>query len=126
MAKSGGRHWLDTVRYADSNGYERDTDKPDMWRYRDYVIDAFNGDKPYDEFIREQIAGDELDAVTPESIIATGYNRLSIWNDEPDDPLLARYDLATAAKTLTKDVLATRPADLWRYEEVLPVRTRLW
>jgi len=87
-----GRHWLDTVRYADSNGYERDTDKPDMWRYRDYVIDAFNKDKPYNQFIREQIAGDELDDVTPESIIATGFQRLSVWNDEPDDPLLARYD----------------------------------
>jgi len=87
-----GRHWLDTVRYADSNGYERDTDKPDMWRYRDYVIDAFNNDKPYDQFIREQIAGDELDEVTPESIVATGFTRLSVWNDEPDDPLLARYD----------------------------------
>ncbi len=87
-----GRHWLDAVRYADSNGYERDTDKPYMWRYRDYVIDAFNNDKPYDQFIREQIAGDELDDVTPETIIASGYNRLSIWNDEPDDPLLARYD----------------------------------
>ncbi len=87
-----GRHWLDAVRYADSNGYERDTDKPFIWRYRDYVIDAFNTDKPYNQFIREQIAGDELDEVTAETIIATGYNRLSIWNDEPDDPLLARYD----------------------------------
>jgi hypothetical protein len=87
-----GRHWLDTVRYADSNGYERDTDKPDMWRYRDYVIDAFNNDKPYTQFIREQIAGDELDDVTTESIVATGFQRLSVWNDEPDDPLLARYD----------------------------------
>ncbi len=87
-----GRHWLDAVRYADSNGYERDTDKPYMWRYRDYVIDSFNTDKPYSQFIREQIAGDELDDVTAETIVATGYNRLSIWNDEPDDPLLARYD----------------------------------
>ncbi|MFM8422173.1 MAG: DUF1549 domain-containing protein, partial [Verrucomicrobiota bacterium] len=52
-----GRHWLDLVRYAESNGYERDGPKPHVWRYRDYVIGAFNDDKPYDLFIREQIAG---------------------------------------------------------------------
>ena len=56
-----GRHWLDLVRYAETNGYERDSAKPFAWRYRDYVIDAFNHDKPYDQFIREQLAGDEID-----------------------------------------------------------------
>jgi cytochrome c553 len=55
-----GRHWLDLVRYADSSGFEGDKDRPNAWRYRDYVIRAFNDDKPYDQFIREQIAGDEL------------------------------------------------------------------
>ncbi len=55
-----GRHWLDVARYADSNGYKADETRPDMWRYRDYVIQAFNEDKPYDRFVREQIAGDEL------------------------------------------------------------------
>ena len=55
-----GRHWLDVVRYAQTNGYERDDEKPNAWRYRDYVIDAFNTDKPYDRFILEQLAGDEL------------------------------------------------------------------
>ena len=54
------RHWLDLVRYADSNGYERDAAKPFAWRYRDYVIRAFNADKPFDRFVLEQIAGDEL------------------------------------------------------------------
>lgn len=87
-----GRHWLDLVRYADSNGYERDSDKPYIWRYRDYVIDAFNQDKPYDEFIREQLAGDELDDPDADDIIATGYYRLGLWDDEPADPLLSRYD----------------------------------
>ncbi len=86
------RHWLDLVHYADSNGYERDTDKPYTWRYRDYVIDAFNKDKPYDRFILEQLAGDELDDANTESLIATGYYRLGLWDDEPADPLLARYD----------------------------------
>lgn len=51
------RHWLDLVRYADSNGYERDAAKPSVWKYRDYVIAAFNNDKPYDRFVLEQLAG---------------------------------------------------------------------
>ena len=54
------RHWLDVVRYADSNGYERDAEKPFVWRYRDYVIEALNRDKPFDRFVLEQLAGDEL------------------------------------------------------------------
>ena len=56
-----GRHWLDLVRYAETNSFERDGLKPNAWRYRDYVIRSFNADKPYDQFLREQIAGDELD-----------------------------------------------------------------
>ena len=53
------RHWLDLVRYADSGGFEFDVDRPEAWRYRDYVVKAFNDDKPYAQFVREQIAGDE-------------------------------------------------------------------
>ncbi|RMG35050.1 MAG: DUF1553 domain-containing protein [Planctomycetota bacterium] len=87
-----GRHWLDIVRFAETNSYERDGDKPHAWRYRDYVIESFNEDKPYDRFILEQLAGDELPDRTPETIIATGYYRLGIWDDEPADPLLALYD----------------------------------
>lgn len=86
------RHWLDVVRYAESNSYERDNPKPFVWRYRDYVIDAFNTDKPFDRFILEQLAGDELDPLTPETIIATGYYRLGLWDDEPVDAELAFYD----------------------------------
>ncbi|MCX7421573.1 MAG: PSD1 and planctomycete cytochrome C domain-containing protein [Planctomycetia bacterium] len=87
-----GRHWLDLVRYAESNSFERDNPKPFVWRYRDYVIRTLNADKPYDQFIREQLAGDELDEVTPDSIIATGYYRLGLWDDEPADRPLAFYD----------------------------------
>jgi mono/diheme cytochrome c family protein len=78
------RYWLDLVRYADSNGYERDGPKPSVWRYRDYVISAFNGDKPYDRFMVEQIAGDELEDATTETLIATGFHALGTWNDEVD------------------------------------------
>lgn len=87
-----GRHWLDLVRYAESNSFERDNPKPFVWRYRDYVIRSLNADKPYDQFLREQLAGDELDEVTADSMIATGYYRLGLWDDEPADRLLAYYD----------------------------------
>ncbi|MGE4000532.1 MAG: PSD1 and planctomycete cytochrome C domain-containing protein [Planctomycetaceae bacterium] len=90
--EQGARAWLDLVRYAESNSFERDNPKPYVWRYRDYVIRSLNNDKPYDQFIREQLAGDELDEITPESIIATGFYRLGLWDDEPADPLLAFYD----------------------------------
>ncbi len=86
------RHWLDVVRYADSNGYERDAEKPMVWRYRDYVIDAFNRDKPYDRFLTEQLAGDEVPDASAETVIATGYLRLGNWDDEPADPATDRYD----------------------------------
>jgi hypothetical protein len=98
-----GRHWLDLVRFAESNGYERDGAKPDAWRYRDYIIDAFNRDKPYDQFVREQLAGDEIAdeemaatrVASPawrEAIIATGFYRLHVWDDEPDSTIKAEFD----------------------------------
>ncbi|RIK81373.1 MAG: hypothetical protein DCC67_08285 [Planctomycetota bacterium] len=86
------RHWLDVVRYAETNSFERDGEKPFAWKYRDYVIRSFNDDKPYDQFIREQLAGDELEPRTDDAVIATGYYRLGIWDDEPADPLQARFD----------------------------------
>ena len=86
------RHWLDVVRYADTNSFERDGPKPNAWRYRDYVIRAFNSDKPYDRFIREQLAGDELPDGGADGLIATGFYRLGQWDDEPADRLLALYD----------------------------------
>ncbi len=99
-----GRHWLDLVRYAESNSYERDGTKPHVWRYRDYVIHSFNADKPYDQFVTEQLAGDEIDQPSTDSRIATGFFRLGRWDDEPVDPELAWYDdlddvLTTTAQT---------------------------
>ena len=70
-----GRHWLDVARYADSSGYEDDHDRPNSWRYRDYVVRSFNQDKPYNVFIKEQIAGDELPNRSNETYIATGFLR---------------------------------------------------
>ncbi|KAA5546317.1 DUF1549 domain-containing protein [Roseiconus nitratireducens] len=73
------RHWLDVVRYADSSGFANDWERPNAWRYRDYVIRSFNEDKPYDQFIREQIAGDEIDRDDPEMLIAAGFLRMGPW-----------------------------------------------
>jgi len=86
------RHWLDLVRYADTNSFERDGPKPHSWRFRDYVIRSLNDDKPYDQFVIEQLAGDELPDPSPDALIATGFYRLGIWDDEPADREQARYD----------------------------------
>ncbi len=87
-----GRHWLDLVRFAETNSYERDGAKPNAWRFRDYVIRSINADKPYDQFVREQLAGDEIPQAGIDGQIATGYYRLGLWDDEPADRDQARYD----------------------------------
>ncbi len=69
------RHWLDLARYAESEGFKSDETRPNAWRYRDYVIRSFNSDKPYDRFLREQIAGDELWPDDPDARVATAFNR---------------------------------------------------
>jgi mono/diheme cytochrome c family protein len=78
------RYWLDLVRFADSGGFERDFDWPNAWRYRDYVVQAFNQDMPYERFIREQLAGDEYEPATDQAMIATGYLRLGMDNNIKD------------------------------------------
>ena len=70
------RHWLDVVRFAESDGYEYDTHRPDAYRFRDYVIGSFNEDKPYDLFLKEQLAGDEMDPKNDTLLVASGFNRL--------------------------------------------------
>ncbi|MFO0824394.1 MAG: DUF1549 domain-containing protein [Gemmataceae bacterium] len=79
FGERSARLWLDLVRYADSDGYRIDDYRPHAWRYRDYVIRAFNNDKPYDRFVQEQLAGDELFPGDPEALIATGYLRHWIY-----------------------------------------------
>ena len=79
MANNGagiGSMWFAT---ADSDGFSNDYMRPNAWRYRDYVIRAFNDDKPWNQFIREQIAGDEIDPHNPEMLIATGFLRMGPW-----------------------------------------------
>ncbi len=71
-----GRHWLDVVRFAESDGYEYDTHRPDAYRFRDYVVQSFNDDKPYNQFVKEQLAGDEMDPQNEMYMVASGFNRL--------------------------------------------------
>ena len=87
------RHWMDLVRYAETEGFERDSEKPHIWRYRDYLIEAFNNDLPYDQFLTEQLAGDELPNPTRQSLTATGFLRVLACDESPPDELLAKYDL---------------------------------
>ncbi|MFT5468885.1 MAG: hypothetical protein ACI8UO_003998 [Verrucomicrobiales bacterium] len=75
------RHWLDVVRYSESQGFERDKFRPNFWHYRDYVIQSFNSDKPYKRFAQEQVAGDVLQPFTKEAIIATGFLVAGPWDE---------------------------------------------
>lgn len=79
------RHWLDLAHYAESDGYKQDLMRPDAWRYRDYVVDALNADKPYDRFVAEQIAGDELYPGDSSAAIATGFLRFWPYEDNGRD-----------------------------------------
>src|SRR5688572_25409411 len=87
-----GRHWLDLARYAETDGFEHDAVRPHSWRYRDYVIAAFNADKPYDRFIREQLAGDEIWPGEPEPLIATGFNLLGPDMVDSSDQVQRRHN----------------------------------
>ena len=102
-----GRHWLDVARYADSNGFEHDYDRPNAWRYRDYVIRALNRDTPYNMFLAEQIAGDELDRVTDDSMIATGFLRsyAKVGYREKDNPQFRYEYLDDMIGTIGRGVL---------------------
>lgn len=96
-----GAKWLDIVRYADTNGFELDQDRPHAWRYRDYVIDSFNRDKPFYRFIQEQIAGDEMFPGNNETLIATGYLRAGSEHQVSGniDPEESRQEVLTEIAT---------------------------
>lgn len=80
------QHWLDVTRYADTSGFSNDWERSNAWRYRDYVVRSFNADKPYNRFVMEQLAGDELKPNDPEMTIAVGYLRSGPWEHTPMSP----------------------------------------
>jgi hypothetical protein len=89
------RHWLDLARYADSEGYESDHLRPYAWRYRDWVVQSFNRDRPYNQFLREQLAGDELQPYTDENLIATGFLASARLSSNEEDKARQRNDVLT-------------------------------
>jgi len=121
-----GRHWLDLVRYADTAGETADFPAPEAWRYRNYVIDAFNKDKPYDEFIREQIAGDilatEADPSRYEELItATGYLAISRrfgFNIDSDHYLTIEDTIDTLGKSVLGLTIACARCHDHKYDPI--------
>ena len=103
-----GRHWLDVVRYADSDGWRKDDYRPGAWRYRDYVVRSLNEDKPYDQFIREQLAGDEIAPGNADALAATGFLRLGIYEYNQRDAVTQWHNIVDEITDVTSDVfLAT-------------------
>jgi hypothetical protein len=98
------RHWLDLVRYAESDGFRQDAYRPNAWRYRDYVIRAFNTDKRYDRFVREQIAGDELDADDADCAIASGFLAHGIYEFNQRDVRTQWENMLGEVTDVTADV----------------------
>ncbi len=88
-----GRYWLDLARWAESQGYQHDIVRPYAWRYRDYVINSFNEDKPYDRFLKEQLAGDELQPYSDENLIATGFLGAARISGNQEDDNIQRNDV---------------------------------
>ncbi|MCA9120309.1 MAG: DUF1553 domain-containing protein [Planctomycetaceae bacterium] len=107
LGERWARHWLDIAHYADTHGFERDKLRDNAWRYRDYVIRAFNDDKPYDQFLREQIAGDIIAPEDEDSVVATGFLAAGPWDFvgqvETKSPVLKR-----AARSLDLDDMVTQ------------------
>ncbi|MDQ2898525.1 MAG: PSD1 and planctomycete cytochrome C domain-containing protein, partial [Acidobacteriota bacterium] len=105
-----GRHWLDLVRFAESDGFAIDGERPTAWRYRDYVIRAFNSDKPYDLFVKEQLAGDELNDKRSkaedrsERLVALGYLRMATWEADANFKTQLRQDFLNDVTTTTAQV----------------------
>jgi hypothetical protein len=99
-----GRHWLDLVRYAESDGHGSDHYRPEAWRYRDYVIRSFNDDKPYDRFVREQLAGDEIGPEDPDALTATGYLRHWVYESNQREIREVREIILNDVTDITAEV----------------------
>ena len=99
------RHWLDLARFAESDGFAIDGERPTAWRYRDYVIRAFNKDKPYDEFVKEQLAGDELDGGDrADRLTALGFLRMGTWEADANFKTQLRQDVLNEITTTIPQV----------------------
>lgn len=99
-----GRYWLDVVRFAESDGFNLDSFRPHLWRYRDYVVQSFNEDKPYPLFVKEQLAGDEMPGDDPDQLVATGYLRLGIYEYNQRDARSHWNDIMNEMVDVTADV----------------------
>ncbi|MDZ4778843.1 MAG: DUF1549 and DUF1553 domain-containing protein [Planctomycetia bacterium] len=118
------QHWLDVVRYAETDGFKSDRLKPNAWRYRDYVIRAFNEDLPYDRFVRQQLAGDELEPGNPDALISTGYLRLCADEDNAANLHQRRQELLdditdTTGLTFLGLTLGCAQCHDHKYDEIL-------
>ncbi len=98
-----GRHWLDVARWAESNGHQHNRDRPYAWKYRDYVVNSFRDDKPYDQFVREQIAGDELEDWDPDHLIATGFLAAARYSGNELDKKIQRNDILVDITNTTSE-----------------------
>ena len=108
------QHWLDIAHYADTHGFERDQIREHAWRYRDWVIEAFNRDMRFDEFVRKQIAGDAINTDDPQSVIATGFLSAGPWDfvgqAETPSPVLKRLARADDLDDMVTQVMAATMA----------------
>ncbi len=100
-----GRHWLDVARWAESNGHQHNRDRKHAWRYRDWVIDAFHSNKPYDEFVREQVAGDEMSPVQDSNLTATGFLAAARYSGNELDKDIQRNDILTDVTNATASAI---------------------
>ncbi len=98
------RHWLDVVRYAESDGFNQDAYRPEIWRYRDYVVRSFNSDKPYSRFVKEQLAGDEIAPEDPEALAATGFLRHYLYEYNQRDSRTQWNDILDNVTDATGEV----------------------
>lgn len=106
------RHWLDVVHYADTHGYDKDKPRPNAWPYRDYVIRAFNSDKPYGQFVKEQIAGDVLFPNTADGIVALGFLAAGPWDfishvEVPEEKIDGRLARSLDRDDMVRNVMET-------------------
>jgi hypothetical protein len=101
------RHWMDVVHFAETHGHDQDVPRPHAWPYRDYLIGAFNQDKPYDRFVAEQVAGDVLFAGDPQALVATGFLAAGPWDESSQKDIRDDTLDKKVAQNLDRDDMVT-------------------